>query len=71
MRCQSKQKKNKIKTEKTIMSKKVMSTSMKVKRTVNVRLFSRVDPHIELHEYEDVRPFSSKINEILSIHQFH
>ena len=27
--------------------------------------------HIELREYEDVRPFSSKINEILSIHQFH
>ena len=60
MGCQSKQKKNKIKTEATIMSKK----TMKVNRTMNVRLFSRVDPHIELHEYEDVRPFSSKINEI-------
>ena len=67
MRCQSKQEKNKIKTKRTIMSKK----TMKVNRTMNVRLFSRVDPHIELHEYEDVRPFSSKINEILSKHQFH
>ena len=67
MGCQSKQKKNKIKTETKIMSKK----TMKVKRTMNVRLFSGVDPHIELHEYEYVRPFSSKINEILSKHQFH
>ena len=67
MGCQSKQKKNKTKTETTIMSKE----TMKVNRTMNVRLFSRVDPHIELREYEDVRPFSSKINEILSIHQFH
>ena len=67
MGCQSKQKKNKIKTVTKIMSKK----TMKVKRTMNVRLFSRVDPHIEQREYKDVRPFSSKINEILSIHQFH
>ena len=49
------------------MSKK----TMKVNRTMDVRLFSRVDLHIEQREYEDVWPFSSKINEILSIHQFH